>query len=71
MANYGKEEIIRILRKRDGISKLEAENIVDELQEVINDILDSELDDYERMMEIENALYDYLGLEIDYVFAFL
>lgn len=71
MANYGKEEIIRILRKRDGISKLEAENIVDELQEVINDILDSELDDYERMNEIEFALYDYLGLEIDYIFAFL
>ena len=71
MANYGKEEIIRILRKRDGISKLEAENIIEELQEVINDILDSELDDYERVTEIEGALYDYLGLEIDYVFAFL
>lgn len=71
MAEYGKEEIIHILIKRDGISKLEAENIFEECQEVIADILDSELNDFERMEEIEFAIQDYLGLEPDYIFAFL
>ena len=71
MAGYGKEEIIYILIKRDGISKREAENIIEECQEVINDILDSELNDFERMEEIEFTISDYLGLEPDYIFAFL
>lgn len=71
MADYGKEEILKILLKRDGISKLEAENILDEVQEIINDILDSEMSDFERSEEIEFTIADYLGLEPDYIFAFL
>ena len=43
MANYGKEEICKILMKRDRISKFIAEDIIDECQYVINDILDSEM----------------------------
>ena len=71
MADYGKEEIIKILMHRDEISCDEAEDIVDECQYAINDILDSELSDYERMEEIEFTIDDYLGLEPDYIFAFL
>ena len=71
MADYGKEEILKILIRRDGISKNEAENLLEELQEVINDILDSEMDDFERLAEIEFSIQDYLGLEPDYIFAFL
>ena len=71
MADYGKEEVINILMNRDGISYLEAENIFEECQKIIADILDSELDDFERLAEIEFAIEDYLGLEPDYLFAFL
>ena len=71
MADYGKEQIVKILMKRDKISKFIAEDIVDECQYVINDILDSEMSDFEKMEEIENTISDYLGLEPDYIFAFL
>lgn len=71
MADYGKEEIIKILMRRDEITEEEAKELVDECQYCINDILDSELSDFERMEEIEFAIEDYLGLEPDYIFAFL
>lgn len=71
MADYGREEIIKILMRRDEISQGEAEDIVNECQWVINDILDSEMSDFERMDEIEFTIQDYLGLEPDYIFAFL
>lgn len=71
MADYGKEQIVKILMKRDRISKFIAEDIVDECQYVINDILDSEMSDFERLNEIEETIKDYLGLEPDYIFAFL
>lgn len=71
MADYGREEIIKILMRRDEISQGEAEDIVNECQWVINDILDSEMADFERMDEIEFTIQDYLGLEPDYIFAFL
>ena len=71
MADYGKEQIVKILMKRDRISKYLAEDIVDECQYVINDILDSEMTDFERLNEIEETIKDYLGLEPDYIFAFL
>lgn len=71
MADYGKEEIVKILIRRDGISHGEAEDIVNECQWVINDILDSEMTDLERLLEIEETIKDYLGLEPDYIFAFL
>lgn len=71
MSNYGKNEILHILMKRDNLSRNEAQNIIDECQEVINDIFDSEMDDFERMEEVEFTIQDYLGLEPDYIFAFL
>ena len=71
MADYGREEIIKILMRRDEISQGEAEDIVNECQWVINDILDSEMSDFDRMNEIEFTIKDYLGLEPDYIFAFL
>lgn len=71
MADYGKEEIVKILMHRDGITDGEAQDIVNECQWVINDILDSEMSDFERMEEIEFTVQDYLGLEPDYIFAFL
>ena len=71
MENYGKEEICKILMKRDNISKFIAEDIIDACQYVINDILDSEMPDFERLNEIKETIKDYLGLEPDYIFAFL
>ena len=71
MADYGKEEIAKILIKRDGITDGEALDIINECQWVINDILDSEMTDFEKLQEIEDTIEDYLGLEPDYIFAFL
>ena len=71
MADYGKEEIVKILMRRDNISCGEAEDIVNECQWVIADILDSEMTAFEQMCEIEETIKDYLGLEPDYIFAFL
>ena len=67
MADYGQEQIIHILMERDKISRGEAEDIVNETQYVINDALDigASYDD------IADIIDDYLGLEMDYIFAFL
>lgn len=71
MADYGKEQIAHILMNRDEITDGEAVDIINECQYVINDILDSEMSDSEKLVEIEETIKDYLGLEPDYIFAFL
>ena len=65
--NKGQREIMEILMKRDGISRNEAFNIVQQCQEEINDIIM----DGGNVMEAEDAIADYLGLEPDYLVYFL
>lgn len=62
-----KEQIIAILMKRDEISRNEAESIVSETACEITDALDMGLG-YDA---IEEIMIDFLGLEMDYIFAFL
>ena len=62
-----KEQIVAILMHRDKISRNEAESLVSETALEITDALDIGLG-YE---EIEQIMRDFLGLEMDYIFAFI
>ena len=52
--------------KRDGLSRNEAISIVNEAQTEINNLLQSG-----EWYEVEDFLIDFLGLELDYIFAFM
>lgn len=62
-----KKEIIEILMRRDGISKYEAQNIIEECQEEINNAIRHGY----GYSAVEDILANYLGLESDYMIAFL
>ena len=62
-----KEQIVAILMRRDKISRNEAESLVSETALEITDALDMGLG-YD---EIEQIMRDFLGLEMDYIFAFI
>lgn len=51
-------DVVRILMKRDGITKKEAENLIEECREALEEG-DTE------------AIQEYLGLEDDYIFDIL
>ena len=55
-------EIIEILMRRDGISQLEAENLVEECREEL--FVAAARGNYQ---ECEDIVYSYLGLEPDYL----
>lgn len=55
-------EIVEILMRRDGISRLEAENLVEECREELWDAAARE-----SYQECEDIVYLYLGLEPDYL----
>ena len=55
-------EVIRILMERDGLSREEAQERLDEVREMMCDA-----DPYEA----EDILADELGLEMDYIFDIL
>lgn len=63
---YSKEDIVKILMDRDDCTEKEAWDIVNETQNQINDVL--VLGD---TSEVEDILMYELGLELDYVYAFL
>ena len=60
------KEIIKILMRRDGISEIEAENLIEECMEEINDAIMRG-----NYQECEDILASYLGLEPDYLDYFL
>ena len=53
-----KADVVKILMKRDGITKKEAENLIEECREALEEG-DTE------------AIQEYLGLEDDYIFDIL
>lgn len=53
--------------RRDGIDAVEAERLLDGCQNEIDEIIDSG----GTLEEIEDAVQDWLGLEPDYIFAFI
>ncbi|MBO7731186.1 MAG: hypothetical protein J6S67_01485 [Methanobrevibacter sp.] len=62
-----REQVINTIMKRDGISYEDAKDLVNETGWQIADAIDMGLG-YDAVEEI---LMDFLGLEMDYVFAFL
>lgn len=60
------KEIIKILMRRDGISAVEAENLIEECMEEIQDAIMRG-----NYQECEDILASYLGLEPDYLDTFL
>lgn len=58
MSKTGRKEVIKILRRRDGLSEKEAEKLINECVKAL------ESGNYE-------AIQDYLGLEDDYIFDIL
>ena len=59
-------EIVEILMRRDGISQLEAENLVEECKEEMEQAIARG-----HYFEAEDILASYLTLEPDYVFDIL
>lgn len=55
-------EVIRILMERDGMTREEAQETLDEVREML-----SEAD----LWEAEDIIADELGLEMDYIFDIL
>ena len=56
------KEIIKILMRRDDISEVEAENLIEECMEEMNDAIMRG-----NYQECEDILASYLGLEPDYL----
>lgn len=56
------DKIVDILIRRDGITKEEAKNTLEETREMINDAIASGNFD-----EVEDIMYSELGLEMDYI----
>ena len=61
-----KVDIVRILMRRDGMTLDEAWNVVRECQQAIDDLLSCG-----TLETAEDVIKDYLGLEPDYLEAFL
>lgn len=57
--------VVEILMKRDNISKSEAEALVEQTREEIEECCAQGMYDYDAA---EEAIYENLGLELDYVF---
>ena len=60
------KETVKVLMKRDGMTRKEAEEMVNNARYEINNMLEEE--EYD---EIEDMLACDFGLEMDYIFDFL
>lgn len=61
------EEIIEILMRRDHMNRNEAEELMDECQQAIDEAVANDAGYY----EVCDIIADYLGLEPDYLMAFV
>ena len=61
------EEIINILMRRDGITRREAKEAINECQKEINEVIENG----GSLSEVEDAIAYWLGLEPDYLMLFL
>jgi len=61
-----KKDIVNILMNRDGLTEKEAEYIINETVDMINEQLDAG-----KSYLVEDIMQTMLGLEMDYVFALI
>ena len=64
------EQIIKILMKRDGLTREEAKDLYNETQEMILEASQNP-NSFEALIECESILASQLGLEPDYLFNFI
>ena len=62
-----KSELVSLIMRRDGISRNEAANIIEDCQREIDDVIEHG----GSLTLIEDILQDYLGLEPDYFDLFI
>ena len=68
------ETIKQILIRRDRLTEDEADELIEEVQERINEIVEScngPSDYVNSLLELEQVIYDNLSLEADYLDEFL
>lgn len=68
MNPYGKTAIRQILIQRDGLTKAEADELIAETQQQINELFES---DEPATELLDDIIMDNLGLEPDYIDCFL
>lgn len=66
MANTVKNEVVRILMERDGMSESEARELLQEVREMMFEAIDEG-----SYIEAEEIFEDELGLEPDYIFSII
>ena len=63
-----KKDLAHMIAYRDHISLPEAVYIVEFTQQLLNECFEEEVG---SLTEVENILYEYLGIELDYIFLFI
>lgn len=63
-----KKDLVAMLVKRDHITQAEAKHMVAVTQQLLNECFEEEVG---SLTEVENILYEYLGIELDYIFLFI
>ena len=69
--NTSKKEICKILMDRDGMDSMDASDLIDDTQEEINELLDSGCEGMLGVSMVEEIIQTNLGLEPDYLMAFI
>lgn len=64
----GKNRVVKILMQRDNLSKQDAEMLIEDVKQEIDEIL---LEDSMNYTAIEDIMLYDLGLEMDYIFDIL
>lgn len=54
--------------KRDHVTLAEAKHMIAVTQQLLNECFEEEVG---SLTEVENILYEYLGIELDYIFLFI
>ena len=63
-----KKDLVNMIAKRDHVTIPEARHMVNVTQQLLNECFEEEVG---SLTEVENILYEYLGIELDYIYLFI
>ena len=63
-----KKDLAEMLTKRDHITQAEAKHMVAVTQQLLNECFAEEVG---SLSDVEDILYEYLGIELDYIYLFI
>lgn len=63
-----KKDLAEMLMKRDHVTLAEAKHIIAVTQQLLNECFEEEVG---SLTDVENILYEYLGIELDYIYLFI